>query len=118
VLPPLPLPQVLNCNTYDVGLHAAVDLGAEKLLVVHLDDVQALQLPQWLSLSAAKGMLLQGAGARWGLALRRPPAAIHIAHSCLPLRTAAAFALETSRTQLCERTACLDPSFLQHGSLC
>jgi amino-acid N-acetyltransferase len=30
---------VLNCNTYDVGLHAAVELGAEKLFCLHLDDV-------------------------------------------------------------------------------
>jgi amino-acid N-acetyltransferase len=50
--------EVLNCNTYDVGLHAAVELQAEKLLVVHLDDVKELGLPQWLSLSAAKEMLL------------------------------------------------------------
>jgi hypothetical protein len=30
---------VLNCNTYDVGLHAAVELGADKLFCLHLDDV-------------------------------------------------------------------------------
>jgi amino-acid N-acetyltransferase len=31
--------EVLNCNTYDVGLHAAVELGADKLFCLHLDDV-------------------------------------------------------------------------------
>jgi hypothetical protein len=31
--------EVLNCNTYDVGLHAAVELGADKLICLHLDDV-------------------------------------------------------------------------------
>lgn len=31
--------EVLNCNTYDVGLHAAMELGADKLICLHLDDV-------------------------------------------------------------------------------
>lgn len=32
--------EVLNCNTYDVGLHAAMELGADKLICLHLDDVK------------------------------------------------------------------------------
>lgn len=32
--------EVLNCNTYDVGLHAAVELGADKLICLHLEDVK------------------------------------------------------------------------------
>lgn len=51
--------EVLNCNTYDVGLHAAVELRADKLFCIHLDDVQQLALPPWLPLSDAKAMLLE-----------------------------------------------------------
>jgi acetylglutamate kinase len=32
--------EVLNCNTFDVGLHAAVELGADKLICLHLGDVK------------------------------------------------------------------------------
>lgn len=32
--------EVLNCNTYDVGLHAAMELNADKLICLHLDDVK------------------------------------------------------------------------------
>lgn len=49
---------MLNCNTYDVGLHAAVELGADKLIALHLDEVAGLDLPQWLPLSDARAMLL------------------------------------------------------------
>jgi amino-acid N-acetyltransferase len=35
--------EVLNCNTYDVGLHAAVELNADKLICLHLDDVKGAQ---------------------------------------------------------------------------
>lgn len=38
--------EVLNCNTYDVGLHAAVELGAEKLFCLHLDDVGKVRSSQ------------------------------------------------------------------------
>ncbi|KAG2437190.1 hypothetical protein HXX76_005854 [Chlamydomonas incerta] len=51
--------EVLNCNTYDVGLHAAAELGADKLFFLHLDEVAALSLPQWLPLSEAQNMLLE-----------------------------------------------------------
>ncbi|GFH24767.1 N-acetylglutamate synthase, partial [Haematococcus lacustris] len=50
--------EVLNCNTFDVGLHAAAELGADKLFCYHLDEVAALQLPPWLPLSDAQDMLL------------------------------------------------------------
>jgi amino-acid N-acetyltransferase len=32
--------EVLNCNTFDVGLHAAMELNADKLICLHLDDVK------------------------------------------------------------------------------
>lgn len=51
--------EVLNCNTYDVGLHAAVELGADKLFFLHLDEVTDLQLPHWLPLSEAQNMLIK-----------------------------------------------------------
>ncbi|KXZ50954.1 hypothetical protein GPECTOR_14g2 [Gonium pectorale] len=51
--------EVLNCNTYDVGLHAAAELGADKLFFLHLDEVAALNLPQWLPLSEAQNMLME-----------------------------------------------------------
>ncbi|GIL81500.1 hypothetical protein Vretimale_1003 [Volvox reticuliferus] len=50
--------EVLNCNTYDVGLHAACELRADKLFFLHLDEVAALNLPQWLPLSEAQNMLM------------------------------------------------------------
>ena len=49
---------MLNCNTYDVGLHAAVELGADKLFCLHLSGVDELKLPPWLPLSDARTMLL------------------------------------------------------------
>lgn len=51
--------EVLNCNTYDVGLHAAAELSADKLFFLHLDDVAALNLPQWLPLNQAQNMLME-----------------------------------------------------------
>eukprot|EP00775_Hariotina_reticulata_P009748 gene9748-9906_t len=38
--------EVLNCNTYDVGLHASIELGADKLICLHLNDVTDMDLPQ------------------------------------------------------------------------
>lgn len=49
--------ELLNCNVYDIGLHAAVELEADKLFVVHLDDVSDLSLPAWLPVNKAKEML-------------------------------------------------------------
>jgi len=51
--------EVLNCNTYDVGLHAAVELGADKLFFLHTDEVADLGLPHWLPLSGAQQMLIK-----------------------------------------------------------
>jgi amino-acid N-acetyltransferase len=50
---------VLNCNTYDVGLHASIELNADKLICLHLSDVTEMRLPAWLPLSRARDMLLQ-----------------------------------------------------------
>ena len=46
--------EVLNCNTYDVGFHAAVGLKADKLFVLHQEEVQSLGLPAWLPLNDAQ----------------------------------------------------------------
>jgi amino-acid N-acetyltransferase len=51
--------EVLNCNTYDVGLHASIELNADKLICLHLSDVTEMGLPAWLPLSRAREMLLQ-----------------------------------------------------------
>eukprot|EP00798_Chlamydomonas_sp_ICE-L_P014642 gene14642-20678_t len=52
--------EVLNCNTYDVGLHAAVELNADKLLYLHTEeDAPKGGLPRWLPLSDAQDMLLK-----------------------------------------------------------
>ncbi|WIA13655.1 hypothetical protein OEZ85_007217 [Tetradesmus obliquus] len=51
--------EVLNCNTYDVGLHASIELNADKLICLHLSDVTEMRLPAWLPLSRARDMLLQ-----------------------------------------------------------
>ena len=48
--------EVLNCNTHDVGLHAAVQLNADKLIFMHMDE--QLDLPKWLPLGDAQDMLL------------------------------------------------------------
>uniref|UniRef100_A0A7S3RA34 amino-acid N-acetyltransferase n=1 Tax=Dunaliella tertiolecta TaxID=3047 RepID=A0A7S3RA34_DUNTE len=50
---------VLNCNTFEVGLHAALELGADKLFNIHMDEVSRLQLPPWLPLSDAQNMLIK-----------------------------------------------------------
>jgi amino-acid N-acetyltransferase len=42
-----------------VGLHASIELGADKLICLHLNDVTDMDLPQWLPLSQARQMLLQ-----------------------------------------------------------
>ncbi|GMH38195.1 hypothetical protein BSKO_06079 [Bryopsis sp. KO-2023] len=44
---------VLNCNVYDVGLHAAVEMRADKVFCLHLDDVTDLGLQHWIPLSEA-----------------------------------------------------------------
>ena len=50
---------MLNCNTYDVGLAAAVGLEADKIFILHREEVAKLDLPAWLPLSDAQSMLLE-----------------------------------------------------------
>ena len=49
--------EVLNCNTFDVATHAAVELKADKIMCVTMDDVKELDLPQWLSLKDAEQLI-------------------------------------------------------------
>ena len=51
--------EVLNCNTYDVGLAAAVGLEADKIFILHNEEVSKLGLPAWLPLGDAQNMLLK-----------------------------------------------------------
>eukprot|EP00210_Caulerpa_lentillifera_P000269 g262.t1 len=44
---------VLNCNSYEVGLHTAVQLKADKLICLHLSDPQISFLPNWTPLDTA-----------------------------------------------------------------
>lgn len=46
--------ELLNCNTFDVATHAAVELDADKLICLHLDEVSRLELPAWLSINVAQ----------------------------------------------------------------
>jgi amino-acid N-acetyltransferase len=54
--------EVLNCNSYDVAVHAAVDLKADKFICV-LDGVSDMGLPQWLPLRDAEELIGQRAAA-------------------------------------------------------
>jgi amino-acid N-acetyltransferase len=59
--------EVLNCDTYTVAVRAAVDLGADKLILMTLPEAQPLDLPAWLPLQDAEGLLAtmaEGAAAR------------------------------------------------------
>ena len=47
----------LNLSCFDVAAHAAVELGADKLVCLTLADVAALRLPAWLPLTDAQEML-------------------------------------------------------------
>ncbi|GAB4815046.1 hypothetical protein N2152v2_002092 [Parachlorella kessleri] len=49
--------EVLNCDTYTVATRAAVDLQADKLILLTLPETQPLDLPQWLPLSDAERLL-------------------------------------------------------------
>lgn len=49
--------EVLNCNTFDVATHAAMELKADKIMCITLDDVQSLNMPQWLSLNDAEALI-------------------------------------------------------------
>eukprot|EP00798_Chlamydomonas_sp_ICE-L_P013637 gene13637-19519_t len=49
--------EVLNCNSYEIGLHTAVGLQADKLIFMHKDKYLD-ELPTWLPISSAQDMLL------------------------------------------------------------
>ncbi|KAK9916644.1 hypothetical protein WJX75_005288 [Coccomyxa subellipsoidea] len=48
--------EVLNCNSYDVATHAAIELAADKFICV-LDGMDDMQLPQWLPLGDAEKLI-------------------------------------------------------------
>ena len=54
--------EVLNCNSYDVAVHAAVDLKADKFICV-MDGVSEMGLPQWLPLCDAEELIGERAAA-------------------------------------------------------
>jgi len=54
--------EVLNCNSYDVAVHAAVELKADKFICV-TDGVSELDLPQWLPLRDAEELIGERAAA-------------------------------------------------------
>ncbi|KAL6782346.1 LCI8B [Auxenochlorella protothecoides x Auxenochlorella symbiontica] len=54
--------ELLNCNVYDVATHAAVELGADKLLCLTGQDVADLGLPAYLPLDDAEALIARGAG--------------------------------------------------------
>ncbi|KAL3139784.1 hypothetical protein ABBQ38_004086 [Trebouxia sp. C0009 RCD-2024] len=49
--------EVLNCNTFDVATHAAIELKADKIMCITLDEVKSLRMPQWLSLNDAEALI-------------------------------------------------------------
>ena len=49
--------EVLNCNAHEVATHAAVELRADKLIILTLDAVAALGLPDWLPLNDAEELM-------------------------------------------------------------
>ncbi|EFN52161.1 hypothetical protein CHLNCDRAFT_7287, partial [Chlorella variabilis] len=51
--------EVLNCDIYSVAARAAIDLAADKLIVMTTQESQPLDLPLWLPLSDAEAMLLR-----------------------------------------------------------
>lgn len=49
--------EVLVCDIYAVGTHAAIELQADKIFTMTLPSTMPLQLPQWLPLSDAQRLL-------------------------------------------------------------
>lgn len=49
--------ELLNCNSYDVATHAAVELQADKLLCITGKDVHDLALPHYLPLDDAEALI-------------------------------------------------------------
>ncbi|BDA40699.1 Amino-acid acetyltransferase [Coccomyxa sp. Obi] len=54
--------EVLNCNSYDVATHAAIELRADKIICV-MDGMDEMQLPQWLPLGDAENLIAERAQA-------------------------------------------------------
>lgn len=52
--------EVLNCNSYDVATHAAIELCADKFICI-LDGLADMQLPQWLPLNDAEHLIAERA---------------------------------------------------------
>lgn len=65
----------LNLSCFDVAAHAAVELGADKLVCLTLADVAVLRLPAWLPLTDAQEMLDAALGP--GGQKRAPGGAFH-----------------------------------------
>jgi len=55
---------VLNCNIYEVATAAATALRADKLIFYTLNDIERLDLPRWLKLGDAEGLIRQFAYTR------------------------------------------------------
>ena len=52
---------MLNCNSYDVATHAAVELQAEKLICIHDNpEIRELDLPHYLPLADAEDLIQNG----------------------------------------------------------
>lgn len=49
--------EVLNCNTFDVATHAAIELKADKIMCITMDDVQSMGMPKWLPLNDAEALI-------------------------------------------------------------
>ena len=82
--------EVLNCNTFDVATHAAVELKADKIMCITMDDVQELDLPQWLSLKDAEELISDR------LACSRADVSCSIDEACPSLDGASAQQLNSS----------------------
>ena len=52
--------EVLNCNSYDVATHAAIELRADKIICV-MDGMDEMHLPQWLPLGDAEKLIAERA---------------------------------------------------------
>lgn len=83
--------KVLNCNVYDIATHAAVELEADKLIVMTTENLQARGIPPWLPLSDARRMLSPGADVtRLAPFYDNPPASLAaVAPTCLVAATRA-----------------------------
>lgn len=49
--------ELLNCNTFDVAVRAAIEVNADKMICMHMEEVAVLGLPEWLSVTAAQSLL-------------------------------------------------------------